>query len=222
MPYSTFISFSPRLHQICSSLYASDLFRLHFGNENDLFVLKKLHLRLILGSYFNLQRRRCILTKEIILQLIDTFLQTTYISNFLTHELEFNSYINASLQNFKVLAPTTTINLLELIRDTTEGNQLLTGTFNNAKLQYNTTTAIEDNKMNILWVNLLNESCNCGISTDSCQLLYDDYCNNSFSNVGFNDCSLPIKGLYLTCYLMSGMSLLSLECYYDDQCVSNM
>ena len=198
------------------------MFRLYFGNENDLFLLKKFYIRLILGAYFNLQRRTCAMNKVIAYQLIDTFLQTTYIGSFLTHELEFSSFINASLQNFKALAPMTTVSLLELIRGTTEGNQLLTGTFNNAQIRYNTTATIEEDRIKVLWINPLNESCNCGMSADSCQIFYDDYCNNSFSYVGFNDCAEPVKGLYLTCYLMSGMSHLSLECYYDAQCVSLM
>ena len=121
----------------------------------------------------------------------------------------------------------TSFNLLQLIRATTQGNQLLTGTFSNAKFQYNTSSNDDDNKINILWINPLNESCNCGTSLDSCQLLYNDYCNHSYTNRSFGSaefgtCDKPITGLYITCYLLSGMSLLSLECYYDAKCVSFM
>ena len=199
---------------------------MHFGNENQVFVLKKFNSRSAAASYYNAQRRLCATSKEIVSQLTKIFLQTTYISRFLTHEVEFNQFINASVQNFKILVPVTSFNLLQLIRDTTQGNQLLTGTFSNAILQYNTSSNNEENNINILWINPLSESCNCGISSDSCQLLYNDYCNHSYTNHSFGSaefgtCDAPVPGLYITCYLLSGMSLSSLECYYDPNCLSS-
>lgn len=198
------------------------MFSLHYGNENNLFILAKMSIRQVLGSYFNLQRRVCAIMKEMVAELIDSFRQTSYISDFLTHEHEFNSFINASIQNFKLLAPVTIVNLLELVRDTTQGNQLLTGPFNNAMLEYNMSSATQDGKISILWVNPLKESCNCGISTDFCQVSYNDYCNNSFSYIGVDTCSIPVPGLYITCHLMSGMSHLSLACYYNIECATLM
>ncbi len=221
-PYAVFVSFSPRFHQICSSLYASDIFTVHLENRDDLIVLGKIHLPSFEGSYFNIIRVMCSLASEIATQLIDTFLQTIYISNYLTHEVEFISNINASIGNFKVLAPPASIHLIQLILDITQGNQLLTSSFSNAELQYNISSTIEDNKINILWINPINESCSCGMSLDSCDILYDEYCNHTYAHSGADICDIPIPGMHLACYISNTMFLTSLECLYDVTCVSSM
>jgi hypothetical protein len=221
-PYSVFVSFSPTFHQLCSSLYASDIFTVILGNRDELIVLGQIHLHSVEESYFNIARVACSLAKEIATQLIDTFLQTIYISNYLTSEVEFISRINASIENFKVLTPPATIHLIQLIQDITQGNLLLTSSFSNAELQYNISSTIEDNKINILWINPINESCNCGMSLDSCDILYDDYCNHTYTNSGADICDVAIPGMHLACYISNTMLLTSLECLYDVTCISSM
>ena len=221
-PYSIFISVSPRFHQICSSLYALDIFTLHLENRDDLIVMRLLHIGSAEGSYFNTIRVLCSFAKEKAAQLIETFLQTIYISNHLTHEVEFISIINASIENFKALAPPASIHLIQLIQDIAQGNQLLTGSFSNAKLQYNISSTIEDDKIQILWINRFNESCSCGMSLDSCEMLYDEYCNHTYSYTGADLCDAPVPGMHIACYIMNSMLLTSLECFYDAECVSHM
>lgn len=163
----------------------------------------------------------CTLSKEITDQLIDTFLQTIYISNYLTHEIEFISRINASIYNFKVFALPTIIHLLRLILDTMQGNQLLTGIFSNAELQYNASSTIEEDQIDIVSTNSINKSCSCSISADSCQILHRKYCNNSY-DASSDICFRPAPGMYLACYLLNGVLQTSLECFYNATCLVDL
>ena len=183
--------------------------------------MSSFNLDSFLGTYYSTTRTACTLSKEITSQLIDTFLQTIYISNYLTHEIEFISRINASIYNFKVFALPTIIHLLQLILDTTQGNQLLTSTFTNAELQYNASSTIEDNEINIVPANLADKSCSCSISSDSCQILHSKYCNNTYNALN-GICFRPALGMYLACYLLNGVLQTSLECFYNAQCLVGM
>jgi hypothetical protein len=138
----------------------------------------------------------------------------------LTDENEFNSRMNATLNNFEALAPAPFVQLLQLTRRTTQGNQLLIGTFSNAVFQYNISATTEENAINILWINPSDESCNCGLSANSCSISYDDYC--AAHNPDNDTCPNPLPGLILSCYPMDGLMISTLQCLYEVDCVEDM
>ena len=121
----------------------------HFEDTNASFVLGAFDLRITAPSYSGSGRTICNLVKDTTSKVIKTFLQTTYVSSYLTHEDEFKSRMKVSIANFEALAPTTFTQLLQLIQYTTQGNQLLTGSFTNAKLQYHTVLGPNLEKNNI-------------------------------------------------------------------------
>ena len=215
------MTFSPRFHQLCSTIYASDLVSSIYENRGALFILGYLNPHAVLTSYFSAINTGCSFSKQTINQFINAFLQTTYVGSYLTHEEEFISRMNASVQNFIALASPTIIQLIQLIQGTTQGNLLVTRTFDNAKLQYNASSTNEDDKINIIWSNPINESCSCSISSDSCDVLFDEYCNRSYSLIN-GTCDNSLKGFRFGCYLVTARLLTSLECLYDSICVSPM
>ena len=213
-----FMSFSPTFHQACSSIFVSDIFIPHYKDNNRPFVLGKFILRLVVPTYYATGRAVCTLAKATASQAIDTFLQTIYVSSSLTNEDEFQSRMKSAVDNFEALAPTTFTHLLQLIRDTTQGNQLLSGSFTNAELQYP-----RENLIDILWVNPNYESCSCGLSSNSCALSHAKYCNYTFGeNLDEdNSCYAAVPGLIISCYLVEAGLVSTIECLYDNDCVRN-
>ena len=117
--------------------------------------------------------------------------------------------------------------LLQLILYTTQGNQLLSGSSTNAKFQYNISSTTEENMIDILWIYSNDQSCSCGLSSNSCAVLYNDYCNNTFIPYSYtspsgSSCYNSIPGLILSCYVVDGLLTSKSECFYDLECVGTM
>lgn len=223
--YSVFISLAPTFHQMCSSIFVQEQFIPRYQSTRLVFSLGEFNLRIAVSGYYGSGRLLCALIKDTSSQAINTFIQTIYVSDYLTHEDEFLSRINASVANFETLAPTTFNHLLHLILLTTQGNQLLTGSFTNAKMQYNVSATTEENVIDVLWINPNEESCSCGMSLDSCALPYDKYCNYTYIpyDVSYGTkCFNPIPGLIVSCYVINGLLVSSSECFYDLDCIMSM
>ena len=216
--YSEFMSFSPTFHQACSSIFVSDIFVPRYRNSDRPFALNKFNLRLAVPGYYASGRAICTLAKITSTRAINTFLQTIYVSSSLTNEKEFQLRMKAVADNFKASAPKTFTHLLQLIRDTTQGSQLLSSVFSNAKLQYP-----QENSIDILWVNPNDKSCSCGLSSNSCAFSHAKYCNYTFglSLEEENSCYSTVPGLIISCYFVDGSLISTIECLYDFDCVRN-
>ncbi len=220
--YSIFLTISPTYHQVCSSIFVSNVFRITYPDDGLAIPLGKFDIHIAIPTYYASGRVICSIMQGTASQAINTFLETIYVSSDLTDENEFNSRMNASLNNFEALAPATFTQLIRLIQGTTRGNQLLTGSFTNAELQYNISSTTEENVIDILWINPNYESCNCGLSSNSCAISYEEYCNSTDHNTADDTCSGAIPGLIISCYLLDGLLVSTIECLYDIACVTDM
>ena len=210
---------TPTFHQACSSIFVSDAYIPRFEDTEYLFPLNTFNIQTAIPSYYASGRTVCNLFKDTSSRAIDTFLQTTYISNYLTPEQEFRLRMNVSITNFEALAPATFIHLIELIQYVTQGNQLLTGTFTNTRFEYNPFSPTEEGYMKLFWISQHNASCSCGLSADSCAVLYDQYCQDPDKNTQGTTCTYSIPGLLISCYIVDALTLSSLACLYDEDCI---
>lgn len=217
--YSIFLSISPTFHQICSSSFVSDELIPFRPDTTNGFSLGRFSFRLALAGYYATGRTSCSIFKDVASQVITTFLQTIYVSSHLTLANEFQSRMQASLNSFKASAPTTFNDLLYLIIYATQGNQLLTGGFNNAEMEYDALSTGTEDKINVLWINPINASCDCGMSVDLCSIAFNQYCNFTYNLTNAYSCPSPIEGLFISCYTMNSLLLSTLECLYDSQCL---
>lgn len=218
--YSVFISLSPTFHQACSSIFVSDLYVPRYQDSKSPYTLGLFNIRVAAPSYAASGRTVCTLIEDTSHRAIDTFLQTIYISNYLTRENEFQTRMQAFVNNFEVLAPNTINHLIRLIQYTTQGNQLLTGSFANAKLNYNVSSIIEENRIDILAINPYIPSCSCGMSSNSCAILYNDYCNLTLKYTAETTCWASIPGLTISCSIVDGLLISTLEYFYDADTVA--
>lgn len=220
--YSVFVSFSPTFHQLCSSIYAQSGFTVRYGNTSGTFLLGRFGFSTTMTALAVGISAFCNIGKQIVSESTMAYLEKTYLSTYLTHEDEFISTMNLSVNNFKTSLLAAVRHFFELLRYTTQGNQLLSSVFSNAKMLYNTSSTAAENKIKILWSNSLNESCNCGLSSDSCAVFYDDYCNHTYTYQFTDECPAPAKGIAIACYGFDTALLTTLECFFDPFCVSMM
>ena len=218
--YSVFVSFSPTFHQVCLSIYAQSTFTTRYGNTSGTFFLGRFSYSATMTSIVGAIRTLCNIAKGLASESIETYLEQTYISTYLTHESEFTSSMNISLKNFKASISTRITQIIQLLRYITQGNQLLSSVFSNAKMLYNASSTDEENKINILWSNPINESCNCGVSSDSCAVFYDDYCNHTYTYQFIDDCPLPTIGVAVACYSFDACLFSTLQCFFDSVCAN--
>ena len=209
----------PRFHQVCSSIYVSDIIRPSYDGVTSGFPVGTFTFYIAITSFYNTGRRVCDLSKSRSSQAIERFLQTIYVSHYLTLEEEFQSRMQAALSNFIASAPTILNDLFQLIQAAAKGNQLLSGGFSNAKIQYDALSTNAEDRINILWINPIDELCNCGMSMHSCSLLYDQYCNFTYNSEDDYYCTQSIPGLYISCYVMDSFLPSTSECIYDAQCM---
>ena len=161
----------------------------------------------------------CGFAKEMVNESITTYLETTYLSTYLTDEHEFISNINISINNLKMSLSTTTTQFLQLMHDVTQGNQILSGAFTNAEMIYNSSAINEEHKIRLQWINPMNESCNCGLSTDLCTISRDEYCNYTFTYVFTDTCNYPDPHIFISCYPIGGLYSSNLTCFHDEKCI---
>lgn len=216
--YSVFVSFAPAFHQICSSLYAQTAFTVHYGNITDMFFLGRFSYSVTMTTLVGAIPTLCSKTKRIVSESILTYLETTYLSTYLTHEDEFISSVNISINNLKTSLPARISHFFQLLRNIVHGNQLLSSVFSNAKIQYNTSSIADESKINLLWLNSINESCNCGASSDSCTVFYDDYCNHTYTYQFTDACPFPGKGIAISCDPYDACLFSTMECFFDPVC----
>jgi len=199
----------------------SDILKPRYYRDQSVLPISKFDILVAESSFYVTLRSSCDLGGFMINLAVTGFRQTVYISSYLTDEKEFYSRMNAAVDSFVSLAPTTYSHLFDLTRALAKGNQLLTGTFTNAELRYNRSASNEEDMIEVLWQYPNNQSCNCGLSDNSCSMTYDDYCNHTYheNDTSIQTCLSPIPGLRLACYIVEGLLESSQECFFHRECV---
>jgi hypothetical protein len=161
----------------------------------------------------------CSFAREVVDESVANYLNATYLSTYLTHENEFVSSINLSINNMKTSLPQATTQFLQLIEGVTQGNQILSGAFTNAEIVYNSSSVNEEDRIRIRWINPIIESCNCALSPDFCTMSRDAYCNYTFTYVPTDTCNSPNPYIFITCYPIGVLFASTLTCFYDAGCI---
>lgn len=129
------------------------------------------------------------------------------------------SSINISINNLKISLPATIAQIFLLMGNVTSGNQILSGAFTNARIVYNISSINEEDQIKTLWINPMDESCNCALSSNLCTISRDEYCNHTFTYVPTDTCNSPNSNIFISCYPIGGLLASTLECFYSEECI---
>ncbi|UJR29494.1 hypothetical protein I4U23_010707 [Adineta vaga] len=230
IPYKTFISFSPRFHQICSS---------DFVNSRWLLILKDIQTkyqtvdwRNTASSQFQLLSDLCKLSNETITDAIDHFLLQVFVISNVLNENEFYEQMNTTIDQFSQ----STIDYFDLFIETTEILKQVDQPYFGSIRQYGRTYE-DQNPIGIFTKNETTDKitvevifqligprysqsqsslCICAINA-SCQDsigIYDIDKESTFIPIYINRYIVP--GLVIGCSTIDSFMLSTFQCYYND------
>lgn len=223
--YSKFISLAPTYHPVCSSPFVISLpdpYYFLYSNVDNVHWPMRLgtfDFRIASASLLSIFQTFCSVSHELVEDLLKTFLNKGYVNALLTREDEFIARAQSFITTFQGQTPRSFNRLLQLIQDTTRGNQLLPASYTNSDITIDSNTSIE-----IEWISPLKENCSCVTSMDSCAISFNDFCDrfqlgNGGSCFPTETGWVTIDGLKIGCYIIEGTLRTTLECLYSPPCI---
>ncbi|CAF1434225.1 unnamed protein product [Adineta steineri] len=232
IPYHTFISLSPSLHQVCSSDFVSDRWISVLKNSisskmilNFYFVTDWLHRG---SSQFQLLSNLCQLANRTIDDAIRRFKYQSFVTPNLLSEDNFNAYFNRTftqlLQSttsyFSVLVETERLLLqvdqpsAALIKDVQyifNSNIRVNVTLNVTTNKYSSHLTLHLTEIRNIYLNSI--TCICGTNPD-CQTPSVIIQKKGTSNEHY--LAYVVPGSIVSCYAIDSLLLSTLECLYTD------
>ena len=144
-------------HQLCSSVFVTNAVFPTFPFSNNSLRLGIFDFHFFGPSFFSLLPKLCSLSQATVDDGLAVFNATVYVSTTLTSEVELEARANSFLSAFQNQTSSTFRHALQLNRDSTQGNQLLTASFTNAYIyQYNQDVGVGVRiALEIWWINSL-------------------------------------------------------------------
>ena len=223
--YSEFISLAPTFHPVCSSAFVVNLpdpYRFLYSKIDDVtrgIRVGTFDFRIASASLLAIFQTFCSVSHEIVDDLLNAFLNKGYVNALLTREDELLARAQSFITTFQEQTPRSFNHLLQLMQDTTRGNQLLPASYTNTHLKINSNSTIE-----IEWFSPLKTNCSCVTSLDSCLISFNDFCDRvQLGNGGscFPTATgwITIDGLQIGCYIVDGTLATTLSCLHSPSCI---
>ena len=209
IPYGNFSQIEVLFHEICSSDLISSVWIDYISKIDTHDDYHPRDYRLNGGSHFLALRTFCQQSEETINHARKIFYQTKLISEKVLPKDIFYSQINSIIENWKSNTINTFLRTIDIIRATTQGNQLMNGFLNVdflVNIQTTQTTMTPSTFSN----------CSCALSR-SCHELMAIYQYNNLTRQYQTIHSIP--HFYIGCFLFESFLLSTLECFYNRSCM---
>ncbi|CAF0954327.1 unnamed protein product [Adineta steineri] len=211
-PYDRYVEIQPIFHQICSSGFISNEWRLNITANlaSDLSPYSQRDYRRFLSTHLHFLGGLCQLSIQTVNQSIQQSLSSLMITKQLLSEENFILHINSMINEAKSNAPSTFIRLLSLLQATNHGNAIVSVYGTN----YQYIAPILSTFQTTLYTQAVIYDDNC-----SCQLNSTCIINASFIEINSVQ-STTIKGLKMGCTPSESLLASTLECFYDQSCIN--
>ncbi|CAF1309564.1 unnamed protein product, partial [Adineta ricciae] len=125
--YNEFASLEPRFHQICSSPFVSDRWRIIITYDLDLNLLRypRTDYRYFLSAHLQFLRGLCDLSLELINNSVHQFHTSLFITTQLLFKTEFDQHFNSIIKQIQSNTPQVFAQLLFLIRKINHGDGVI-------------------------------------------------------------------------------------------------
>ncbi|CAF1564746.1 unnamed protein product [Adineta ricciae] len=216
MSYNRTISISPRYHQICSSQFLDDTWLSYFDIKEikvNTTFFPVIDFRHTGDSIFGLLHVLCEASQEIVNNALHLFRSRRLVTVHTYSRKQFEKEMRTRFKQFEQQTVTSFVNLLELIRSSTQTNRLVT--------ELLTTTGFSNwfNKQTGRWEprfysrNIGN--CSCAFYSD-CVRPQGFY---SQSDIVASEPKIIVPGLVFGCYIIDSLFLSTLECFFEQTCL---
>jgi hypothetical protein len=209
IPYGTFISISPQLHQLCSSdfIVQSSLWMSLIYSRTADFDYSYHDFRVFVVPEFQSVISLCILANETLTNGLNMFISNTLVSDQVQSRKTIETQANTSLVQFQLSTSRTFLRTLDYIRHMVQGNGIVSSILSNWHfLSLDTSRS---------WVSLWseprsygNDNCSCGTS--------------AMCTAPANIDQWLVPGFLVGCYPHEALLQSTLECLYDIICVDRL
>ncbi|CAF1354147.1 unnamed protein product [Adineta ricciae] len=202
--HSAFISFNPIYHQICSSVFASNLWNNYEGIWILDFASFIIDFRTSSGRFFSFLFSLCQSSKRTVENNLQRFSLTELVTSDVMDEDQFDHNMISLIRSFIIQTQQTFQEQTSLIENVISGNKILVGLGQQYYSEYDTSNS----KKSFFPRN--NTGCFCATRL-ACQV-----------QVNFEDRdepSIPLLGIYDGCYIFDSFLQSTGECFYSEACI---
>jgi hypothetical protein len=204
--YSTFLEINHTLHPVCRSVYTTDEFITYLSSSNPLLDTQE-EFQLNGASLFQALTSLCRLAEDWISINLAQFYLSNHIETFVV-PVELFRYQSAALVRQFISSTTKSFFAsLQIVRNTTQANALLSALLNN----YDLTTAMLYTEVTVN-ARVYDDNCRCD-SSNTCVTKAVVYSNSSFTS------AWTLPGLYTGCYVLEALLQSHLGCFFDEVCL---
>lgn len=209
IPYSNFIQIEAFYHIICSSELISSRWINYLSAIDNHGDYHPRDYRLNAASHFLALRTFCQQIKETIDNARQLFYQTKLINVEIIPMELFQSQINRTIQTWKEDTINAFLRTIQIIRATTQGNQLMNGLLNTVTL-----VNLQTKETNLMLQTYSNCSCALSSSCRETMSIYE-YKNSADSFIPIHS----IQNFFVGCFLFESLLGSTLECFYNRSCM---
>ncbi|CAF3866540.1 unnamed protein product, partial [Rotaria sp. Silwood1] len=202
-PYFTFISIEVYYHQLCSSYLVSSRW-IAYSKSMSRLLGDIYDYRINAGNQFQTLSMFCEQAQQTINNSLTNFLKTHIFNLQVIRKNQLETQLDSAITDWKSSTINQFISTIDLIRNTTQGNQLMNRL--NIFFQY------PDDVRTILEPRTYGD-CNCAFFARLC---------SSPMKIFTDSFTLLIENFYVGCYLIDALFLSTLECFYNEICMSNI
>ncbi|UJR06811.1 hypothetical protein I4U23_011098 [Adineta vaga] len=211
--YKNYVTIKPIFHQICSSHFSSNEWRISLTKDLnfDLLLYEQRDYRRFLSAHLQFLTQLCQLSNQSVQYSIQQSISSLFITNQLLSKALFVSHIESMITKTKSNAPLTLARLLFLLRSVNRGNAFVStyGTnFHYIIPSYNTFAKVVCYTKAVKYDN----NCSCGLNTT---------CTVQASFIEANSSkAVSINGFKMGCTPSESFLASTLECFYNLSCIN--
>ncbi|CAF3962316.1 unnamed protein product [Adineta steineri] len=211
--YDKFVHIQYTLHQVCNSTFVNNTYIENIFWQNSPITIGFPDFFITYPYILNALALFCQLTDNIVSDSLIEFYSNQYLSATVTPKQLFELQAQASFQQFIISKINDLLFIMQFIRDTTQANNFFSGILTNYDFELVLSSYYRD--MTLLQpIPFELSNCSCMLSalcTEQAVIYDNDYNNNS---------SFIVPGLYVGCYIVEALLQSTLECFFNQTCLS--
>ncbi|CAF1116554.1 unnamed protein product [Adineta ricciae] len=213
--YGKYIKIEPIFHQICSSEFVSEEWRMNTtaGLISNLFDYDRRDYRRFLSAHLHYLAGLCYLSNQAVNAFIQQILSSLFVTIQLLPKLVLNTQIEALIEQNESNVPAVLLRLISLYRNINHANAIVSayGTNYDYLLPDRFGSRIIANVMRTQGI-VYDENCSCDMNA-SCTIPANLIQRNSSEII-------PIQGLRMGCTPSESFLASTLECFYNSSCIN--
>ncbi|CAF0966699.1 unnamed protein product [Adineta ricciae] len=207
--YSKFLHFNPTYHQICNSIFVSNLWYNSYDIWDVSIPCVTPSFSDLASFYFSFLSTLCQSAHDIIYSGLAQIDSMNYVTSEAILENQFNNEMEAFIKLFEQRLQTSFRGQLALMQGVIFTNQIISSKATN--VYYNHTKLI-NNTITVDSYLTTHENCTCG-TNPKC---YTDLAVCSSNRMNY------IKGMYVGCFVVDSVLISTTECFFDETCIELM